>query len=363
MAPKPGKSSEGRAGRLLAIVVYIIIALAVPAQAQRSSTQAVTGVAVDATGAVLPNAIVVLTTPANTAVQTATTDATGTFRFDGVPPGRYDVRVTFEGFQPTTAHVTVGSRTPSPVRITLPLANVQQEITVRNQTPEVSTAATTNSDAITVDQNMLESLPVFDQDLIATLSRFLETGSPGNGGATVVVNGMEVSALRVSASAVQQIKINQDPYSAEYARPGSGRIEILTKPGAQEYHGETNVIFRDARFNARNAFSTTKPPEQRRIFEGFLGGPLGRSGKTSFMLSANDERDDNQAFIYAFGLSGLIEDTLPQTSGRALVTGSVTHQISDRNTFSIRPNYQYELDENRGAGGTTLASAATTFRH
>src|SRR5207247_11369801 len=103
MAPKPRKSSEGRAGplrdlrrarernrkwrqpptaglsksnRLLAIVVYIIIALAVPAQAQRSSTQAVTGVAVDATGAVLPNAIVVLTTPANTAVQTATTDAT-----------------------------------------------------------------------------------------------------------------------------------------------------------------------------------------------------------------------------------------------------------------------------------------------
>src|SRR5439155_25042032 len=101
----------------------------------------------------------------------------------------------------------------------------------------------------------------------------------------------------------------------------------------------------------------------RRIFEGFLGGPLGRSGKTSFMLSANDERDDNQAFIYACGLSGLSEDTLPQTSGRALVTGSVTHQISDRNTFSIRPNYQYELDENRGAGGTTLASAATTFRH
>ena len=245
----------------------------------------------------------------------------------------------------------------------LDLAAISQEITVSNVVAEVSASAAGNVDAVTIDEHMLDSLPVFDRDYIATMSRFLDTGSLGNGGVTVVVNGMEVNALNVSASAVSQIRINQDPYSAEYSRPGRGRIEILTKPGSQEYHGETNVIFRDARFNARNAFSTTKPPEQRRIFEGFLGGPLGRSGKTSFMLSANDERDDNQAFIYAFGLSGLIEDTLPQTSGRALVTGSVTHQISDRNTFSIRPNYQYELDENRGAGGTTLASAATTFRH
>src|SRR4029077_19004715 len=107
----------------------------------------------------------------------------------------------------------------------------------------------------------------------------LDSGSLGNGGVTVVVNGMEVNALNVSASAVAQIRINQDPYSAEYSRPGRGRIEILTKPGSQDYHGETNLIFRDSRFNSRNAFAATKPPEQRHIFEGFLGGPLGKSGK------------------------------------------------------------------------------------
>jgi len=167
----------------------------------------------------------------------------------------------------------------------------------------------------------------------------------------------------VSASAVAQIRINQDPYSAEYSRPGRGRIEILTKPGTQTFHAETNAIVRDARFNARNAFATSKPPEQRRIFEGFLGGPIGKGGKTSFMLSANDERNDNQAFIHAVGPSGLIEDSLPQASGEARITGSITHQISNRNTFSIRPNYQYERDENRGAGGTTLATTATTFTH
>ena len=67
--------------------------------------------------------------------------------------------------------------------------------------------------------------------------------------------------------------------------------------------------------------------------------------------------------MYAIGPAGIIHDTLPQASGRSLVTGSITHQISDKNTFSVRPNYQYESDENRGVGGVTLASAGTTFKH
>src|SRR4029077_6251693 len=133
--------------------------------------------------------------------------------------------------------------------------------------------------------------------------------------------------------------------------------------GEQVYHGDITTIVRDAHVNARNPFATTKPPEQRRMFDGFLGGPLGNSGKTSFMLSANDAVLDQQAFVHAVGPLGVIQDSLPQSSGRALVSGSVTHQVSDKNTFSIRPNYQYESEVNRGAGGTTLASAATTFKH
>src|SRR5207247_2140032 len=166
---------------------------------------------------------------------------------------------------------------------------------VQDQTGAVLAAATV--ELVTAAGSVAQSTATdgvgtfhFDRDYIATMSRFLDTGSLGNGGVTVVVNGMEVNALNVSASAVSQIRINQDPYSAEYSRPGSGRIEILTKPGSQEYHGETNVIFRDAHVNARNPFADVKPPEQRRIFEGFVGGPLGASGKTSFMLSANDEQ-------------------------------------------------------------------------
>jgi hypothetical protein len=64
------------------------------------------------------------------------------------------------------------------------------------------------------------------------MSRFLDPGSTGTNGVSLVVNGMEVSNLGVSASAIKEIKINQDPYSAEYMRPGRGRIEMTTKPGS-----------------------------------------------------------------------------------------------------------------------------------
>ena len=322
-----------------------------------------TGVAVDATGAVLPQAEVVLLNGSDVTIMTTTTDAAGNFRFEAVPPGRYGVRVSFEGFQPTTAKLTVGSRAPAAVRVALPLANVRQDITVSSQTPEVSAGATANSDALTIDQSLLESLPVFDQDLIATASRFLDAGALGNGGLTIVVNGMEVSALRVSASAVSQIKINQDPYSAEYARPGRGRIEILTKPGSAEYRGEANLIGRNAAFDARNAFASTSPDDRKHIVEGVYGGPIGHSGKASFLLSGHDQVEDQQAFVFAAGPSGPIQDVAAQPNRQSLLSGSVTIQKSDTTTIAIRPSYEYESSLNRSVGGTTLTTAGTNFEH
>ncbi|HYM24636.1 MAG TPA: TonB-dependent receptor, partial [Vicinamibacterales bacterium] len=346
----------------LALISVAVLVLNASVNGQRPLAQAITGVAVDATGAVLPNADVRLTTTAGAAVQQTTTDAAGNFRFELVPQGRYEVHVAYEGFEPTTARVTVGARAPGPLRITLPLASVKQEVTVTNAA-EVNATAAANSDAVTVDSSLLASLPVFDQDLVGTISRFLDAGALGNAGPTVVVNGMEVSALRVSASAVQQIKINQDPYSAEYARPGRGRIEILTKPGSADYHGEGNLFFRDAALDARNAFATSKPQDRKHILEGSLGGPVTGSGKASFFLSGHDQVEDQQAFVFAVGVAGTIQEFAPQPNRQSLASASITHQVSTETTISIRPNIEYESSENRGVGGTTLATAGTNFQH
>jgi hypothetical protein len=209
---------------LLSVIVILVTAMGAVAQPRPPGT-AVTGVVVDVTGAVLPNAQIELKTAAGTTVQSTAANENGTFRLDGVPPGRYDLRATFDGFEPTAVHITIGNRPLASLRVTMPIAGISQEVTVGTALSEIRKDAASNLDASTVDQRGIENLPVFNQDVLATMARFLDSSSIGTNGATLVVNGVEVNNLNMSASAIQQIKVNQDPYSAEYPRPGRDRIE------------------------------------------------------------------------------------------------------------------------------------------
>jgi len=326
-------------------------------EAQRPSGIQVSGVVVDQTGAVLQNAQVELKNAAGAPVQSTATDQAGNFRLASIPSGRYDLLVTFEGFQPTTVRVTVGARALAPLRVTLPLAHLAQELTVDDAPANVTADAASNLDVSAVDQKTFENLPVFNQDLLATMSRFLDLSAVGANGATLLVNGIEVNSLSVSASAIQQIKINQDPYSAEFARPGRGRIEVITKAGSQTYQGTANVLFRDSGLDARNAFATVRPPEQRRIFEGFLGGPVGHSATTGFTLSMKHDVEDMQAIVVAQDPSGRLQENVAAPHRNVLVATTVTHQRGKNNTMALTLSYQDETRHNQGVGGVTLPSA------
>lgn len=354
------------AGTMLQLRVLLpwLLILGLPGGAgaqQRPPAAVVTGVIVDITGAVLPNAQVDLASAAGLTVQSTLADESGTFRFDRVAPGRYDIRAVFDGFEPTMVHVLVANRAVAPVRVTMPIAGIRDVVTVGTAAAEVSRNAASNLDASTIDQKGIDNLPVFNQDVLATMSRFLDSSAIGTNGATLVVNGIEVNNLNFSASAIQQIKVNQDPFSAEYPRPGRGRIEIVLKPGSQEYHGTANVIFRDSRLDQRNAYATVKPEEQRRIFEGFLSGPARHSDKTSFMLSAKDNADDTQSIVVADGVSGPINLNLPSPYRNVLLAGALNHQRSDNTTMSLTWSYQDQTMRNQGVGGVTLPSAATNW--
>jgi hypothetical protein len=151
---------------------------------------------------------------------------------------------------------------------------------------------------------------------------------------------MEQSSVGVSASAIQEVKINQNPYAAEFSRPGRGRIEIITKPASAKYHGAFNFLFRDYRLNARNPFAATRPEEQRRIYEGSLTGPLGHGHKTSFLITADHEEDDLQAVVFAFGPSGVIRQNVANPHRSSEYGGSVTRQLNDRHVVFVRGNYR-----------------------
>src|SRR3977135_4299031 len=114
---------------------------------------------------------------------------------------------------------------------------MRQAVTVNGAPAQVSTDSGDNLDVAAIDREMMSNLPVFDQNYVGAMSQFLDAGAIGTGGVTLVVNGMEQRNIGVTASAIQEVKINQNPYSAEFSRPGRGRIEVITKPASQVYHG------------------------------------------------------------------------------------------------------------------------------
>jgi hypothetical protein len=341
--------------------LVLILNAAWSALCQAPSSFSITGAVQDPSNAAVPEAAIVLRRTGDGLRRTAIADITGTFRFEDVAPGNYDLEVQHDGFSPASSRVRVGSRPPAPLVIRLHVADLRSAVTVSDQAAQLSTNSADNLDTVTLDRNALDGLPIFDQDYVATMSRFLDAGSVATGGVTLVVDGVEATRAGVSASAIQEVKINSDPYSAEYPRPGRGRIEIITKPGSAEYHGTFNFLFRDYLLNARDPFSLTRPFEQRRIFEGSLIGPLGRSKKASFLLSANREEEDVQAIVFAQGISSPIQQTLPAPARNTELAGGLTRQIGQDYLISIRGAYTHKSIGNQGVGGLNLPAVAANF--
>ncbi|HKC14144.1 MAG TPA: carboxypeptidase-like regulatory domain-containing protein, partial [Vicinamibacteria bacterium] len=261
------------------------------------------GIVLDPSGAVVPGASVALR-HADTVLGSVKTDAEGRFLFEQVAPGKYEVEVRLDGFKAAHVRASVGKGSSPPLSIPLEVAPVAEEVTVGEG--GLSTHPGENRDAATVDRKLLDGLPVFDQDVISTLSGFLDPGAIGSDGVSLVVDGAEANRVLVSPSAIQEVRINQNPYSAEYYRQGRGRIEIVTKKEEPEYHGELNVLFRDSSLNARSPFAPQKAPEQRRVYEGNLSGPIGQSKTTTFLLTLDRQEEDLQSIVVAAGPGGAI---------------------------------------------------------
>ena len=345
----------------LQCALVLAVLLGVRAAGQNPSGFTVNGVVLDPSGVGVTGAKVSLQQKETTSVVTTTADSAGAFRFDGVAPGTYAIVIEQEGFEPAATPFRVSGRAPAPIVVHLKLATVRSEVNVTDQATELSTHTSENRDSVSLNPQALEDLPMFDQDYIGTMSRFLDAGSIATGGVTIVVDGVEADRASVSASAIQEVKINNDPYSAEYPRPGRSRIEIITKPGGSEFHGTFNFLFRDYHLNARDPFALTRPFEQRRIFEGSFTGPVGRSKKMSFLISANRQEEDAEAVVFAQGLSGPIQETLQTPSRNTELSGSLNRQIGEQHLISIRGLYTDRTIRNQGVGGFNLPEVATNF--
>ena len=324
----------------------------------QSRTMPVAGTVLDPSGAEVPDAAVTLKRGARV-LSSVKTDGSGRFRFEGVPQGNYSIEIQQEGFQPSLTPVQIQQKPPETLTITLSLAQLVSAISVTAGALQISTDTAENRDSVNADQSLLENVPVFDQDYVAAMSAFLDPGSLGTNGPQLIINGVEVTSATVTASAIQQVRINQNPYSAEFARPGRGNIEIITKDAAPQYHGTLNFIFRDSVMNGRDPFALVRAPEQRRIFEGAISGPVGHSKTTSFVLSGHRQEEDLQSIVFAEGLSGPIRENVPSPKRDTLISLRIGHQFSSNHSAFWQYNEWEYPSFNQGVGNFALPEAGT----
>jgi len=319
---------------------------------------AIAGTLFDPSGATVPDATVTLKRGAKE-LSSVKTDASGRFRFEGIPQGNYSIEILQEGFQPSLTPAQVQEKPPAALTITLSLAQLVSQVSVTAGAVQVSTDTAENRDSVNAGQALLENVPVFDQDYIATMSAFLDAGSLGTNGPQLIINGVEVTSATITASAIQQVRINQNPYSAEFARPGRGNIEIITKDATSDYHGTLNFIFRDSVMNARDPFALVRAPEQRRIVEGALSGPVGHSKTTSFLLSGHRQEEDLQSIVFAEGPSGPIRENVPSPKRDTMISLHISHQFSSNHSAYWQYNEWEYPSFNQGVGNFVLPEAGT----
>ncbi len=329
-----------------------------------TGSHVISGTVLDPSGAVIVGAQVILMGTAGKPLARSTTDNAGAFRFDKVAFGNYRIEVQAPGFQKTGIDVSAGTRLRASLRVVMSIATQSQVVTVSagSASPQVATEVSENQNVNTVDRPALDRVPVFDQDYITTLSRFLDDNAVGTNGVTLVVNGVEANGPGVAPSAIKEVRINQNPHSALFARPGRARLEIITEGGTPRFHGTLNLMFRDSLFDARNTFALIKPPEQRRYYEGSLTGPIGHSKKTSFLLSVDRDEEDKQSIVVAEGVNGPINENVPSFMRHFFGSGRIFHDLANGNQFWIGYSYERQTTENQGVGGTVLPEAATNSK-
>lgn len=290
----------------------------------------------------------------------AISSETGRFLFGPVPAGNYTLRADVAGFEPVRMPVNAGGRRARDIEIRLRLATLREEVNVPEQERQVTAAPGQNADAVSVERTMLDNLPMLDNNYLAALSRFLNPGTPGDAGTSLVVDGMEARNVGVTPSAIQEIRINNNPYTVEYPRWSRRRIEVITKSSADRYHGTLNLLLRDYRLNARDALAATRPREQRRIAEGSLFGPLGKDA--SLLFSAAREEEDLVAVVFARTPDALLNQNVATPQINSVASLRISRQLGEKQAMFWQLNFQDRWQNNWGAGGITLPEAATQNR-
>lgn len=299
------------------------------------------GVVRDATGAVVIGATVTARNPSTSTSKDATTNDEGYYQIVNLPPGVYEVTVEAANFKKAVlpgVTLTVGQS--ADLDVGLEVGQVSEVVTITGAATElVETSKTAIS--TTVDQQRIENLPINERNYLSfalttsTVGR--DNGRPigpapttglnfgGQRGRSNLVqvdgadntdNSVNASRSTVSQEAVQEFQVVTNSFAPEFGRSSGGVVNVVTKSGTNDVHGNVFGFLRDKNYQARNPFAPIAKPDFRRTQYGFtLGGPFDRD-RTFFFFAFEQRRRDESGFFTSNVAKGLTASaTIPVIPG------------------------------------------------
>jgi hypothetical protein len=274
----------------------------------------------DPKGNLVTNATVTVSDSGKGLLRGATGDGQGGYSARQLPPGTYIVTVEAPGFGKIEARdvsITVGGTQEFPV--TLAVATGKEVVEVSSQAELVETSRTSTTD--TIGQRRIDNLPINGRNYInftLTDSQVQRDNAPNTGaaptsglnisgqrarsnlvnvdGADATDNGVNGVRSTVSQEAVQEFQIITNNYAPEYGRAAGGVVNIITRSGSNEFHGDVYGYLRNRNFQAVNPFSTVPNPAYTRVQAGAaFGGPI-KKDKTYFYFSYEVTRRHETGF-------------------------------------------------------------------
>jgi hypothetical protein len=322
------------------LTVLFLCAHAAFGQAQSNAAD-IQGTVRDATGAVVANATVTARNPGTNVSRNATTNDEGFYRIINVPPGDYEITVEATNFKKAVLpKVTVTIGQAATVDVTLEPGQITESVTISDATAEIVETSKT-AVATTIDQQRINNLPINERNYLSfalttsTVGR--DNGRPigpapttglnfgGQRGRSNLVqvdgadntdNSVNASRSTVSQEAVQEFQVVTNSFAPEFGRSSGGVVNVVTKSGTNEFHGNMFGFLRHKSFQARNAFAPIEDPPFTRTQYGFtLGGPFDRD-RTFFFFAFEQRRRNESGFFTSNVSQGLTGSaTIPVIAG------------------------------------------------
>jgi len=367
-------------------VSFLLCLLAAPIAALAQNTASVHGSITDPDGAVIPGAIVTLQ-PASGAALHATAGNDGGYTVRNVPAGTYTLTVAMNGFATfSQANVRVAAGQSVDVEAKLAIATESQVVQVTADSSTLSVDSDNNASATVIEGKDLDALSDDPDELEAELLALAGPAAGPNGG-QIYIDGFTGGQLPPKSS-IREIRINQNPFSAEYDRPGFGRVEIFTKPGTDKFHGNISAQGNSSAFNTSNPLLNisattgqqvlnpiTQPPYHTIFFVGSLTGPLTKL--SSFSIGGQNRQIIDNSIIKATIWAPTSTSTTlcnpgdqtctistfnlaaPTTQNLHNVTPRLDLQLGAKNTLTTRFGY-FNTNSSASGGGLSLNTTGSS---